>query len=67
MAGMNQQHSRERFPEDLGAQLLLAVRQRLQELRHELGQVQQCRAAARQNALRVQLGREQASRASLKR
>ncbi len=50
-AARSQQHSRERLPKDLGAEPLLAVRQRLQELRHELGQVQQRRASAGQNAL----------------
>jgi hypothetical protein len=44
-------HSRQRFPEDLAAEPLLAVGERLQELGHELGEVQQRRPAARQDAL----------------
>ena len=44
-------YSRERLPEDLRAEPLLAVRQRLQELGHELSQVQQRRAAAGKDAL----------------
>ena len=58
-------HSRERLPEDFGAEPLLAVRQCLQELGHELGQVQQRRAAAGQDALCTRSGRSEESSAAL--
>ena len=47
-------HSRERLPEDLSTKFLLAVRERLQELRHKFGQVKQRRTTARQDTLRAQ-------------